>query len=208
MKSDRSTIKPWIVKTRSWIAILIIAPFAIATALSSPSVSEGSLTEFSLGVAGWICFSIGALFRWWATLYVGGKKQRELTINGPYSVCRNPLYLGSFLLALSIAFFLPSLTFAIGLLLATPIYLSVTVSWEEAKLREVFGEKYEQYRSRVPKFIPKLTLFDSPSTVPVNLRGMWAEFRNSLYWLWIPVLAEAAAHLRTKALWSDVLLLP
>ena len=78
----------------------------------------------------------------------GAAKDQELAVDGPYSVCRNPLYLGTFLLTLSIAFFIHSLMFAIGLLIATPLYLWVTVPWEEARLREKFGERYDAYRAR------------------------------------------------------------
>lgn len=209
MNPEQATArKPWIVRARSWVSMVIIAPFAIFAAFSTPSVREESVADFLLGAAGWACFFIGALFRWWATLYVGGKKDRELIVDGPYSVCRNPLYLGTFLLTLSIAFIIHSRTFAIGLLIATPLYLWVTVPWEEARLQKVFGKRYDEYRARVPKFIPTLSTFQSPPTIAVSMRGLWGEFRIASRWIWIPLLAEAFAHLRMESWWPDILRLP
>jgi protein-S-isoprenylcysteine O-methyltransferase Ste14 len=190
------------------MSILVIAPFAIAAAFSIPTFPPHSFADFLFRVAGWICFCAGAMFRWWATLYVGGRKHRELAIAGPYSICRNPLYLGSFLLTLSIAFFLHSLTFALGLLIAAPIYLLITVPWEEARLQEVFGGQFAAYRARVPKFFPRLGLLDSPPTVPVNLDGLRGELHISLRWLWIPLLAQAVAALRVQTWWPSLWQLP
>ena len=200
--------RPWIVRSRSWMSIVIIAPFAVLAALSVPLVKEESVADFLLGSAGWACFFLGAMFRWWATLFVGGRKDQELIVDGPYSICRNPLYLGTFLLTLSIAFFIHSLMFAIGLLIATPLYLWVTVPWEEARLRETFGRTYEEYCARVPKFVPSLAHFQSPPTIPVSSRGLMGEFRIASRWIWIPLLAEAFAHLKMEVWWPDVLRLP
>jgi protein-S-isoprenylcysteine O-methyltransferase Ste14 len=190
------------------MSIAIITPFAILAGLSVPLVKEESVADFLLSAAGWVCFFAGATFRWWATLYVGGRKDQELAVDGPYSVCRNPLYLGTFLLTLSIAFFVHSLMFAIGLFIATPLYLWVTVPWEEARLKERFGERYEVYRARVPKFIPSFLRLQSPATIPVSVSGLAGEFRISARWIWIPLLAEAFAHLRMESWWPDVLHLP
>jgi protein-S-isoprenylcysteine O-methyltransferase Ste14 len=204
----RLTKSRWIVNFRNWVSVLIIVPFGIATALSVPVIEEGSVADFLFKMAGWICFSAGALLRWWATLYIGGKKQRELAIEGPYSICRNPLYLGSLLLTLSIALFLHSLTFAVGVLIALPIYLSITVPWEEAQLNEVFGDEFVKYCERVPKFIPKLKLLTAQPTLYVRLAGLNAELRNTFYWMWIPLLAQYAAHLRMESWWPGGLHLP
>jgi len=208
MSGEESFVKQRIVRLRAWLSLAIITPFTIAAALSTSAVSQGSLIDLSLGVTGWLCFSAGALFRWWATLYIGGRKHQELVIDGPYSMCRNPLYLGSFLLAFSIAFFLHSLTFAIGLLIALPIYLAITVPYEEAKLQDIYGDAFSSYRTRVPKFIPSFTLFDAPPTVCVKITGLMRELRSSVRWIWIPLLAETVAHLRTEAWWPTVLRLP
>lgn len=203
-----SDARPWIVRARSWLSILIITPFALLAALSVPIISEESIVDFLFDAAGWACFFAGATFRWWATMYVGGRKEQELTVDGPYSVCRNPLYLGTFLLTLSIAFFLHTLMFAVGLVIASQLYLLVTVPWEEKRLLKKFGERYHAYRQRVPIFFPEFSKFQSPPTIQVNLNGLTGEFRIALRWIWIPLLAEAVAHLRTESWWPALLRLP
>lgn len=68
-----------------------------------------------------------------------------------YKIVRHPLMLGFFL-----AFWAaPEMTF--GRLLFTlgmTIYILIGVYYEERDLVESFGEKYRNYRERVPKFIP------------------------------------------------------
>jgi len=205
MTESPVSAKPWIVKWREWVSVLIIAPFAAAALVSAPRIPEDSAADFLLEAAGWVCFWTGALFRWWATLYIGGRKTHGLVVEGPYSICRNPLYLGTFLIAMSIPFFLHSVTFAVGLLIAMPIYLSITVPWEEGKLLAIFGDDYRRYRSRVPKLFPDFRLLSSPPSLPVHLSGMKAELRNSLTWMWMPLVAQAVADLRTKAWWPELL---
>ena len=188
--------------------MVIVAPFAVLAALSIPRVREDSVAAFVFDSLGWACFACGALFRWWATLYVGGKKCHELAVEGPYSMCRNPLYFGTFLLTLSIAFYLRSATFAIGLLLATPIYLEITIPWEERQLRNAFGERFEIYRRKTPKFLPDFSRFHSPSTLQVKLNGLAGDLRIALQWIWIPLLAQALAQLRTAKWWPAWMYLP
>lgn len=196
--------RPWLVRSRAWISILIIAPFAAITALSRPIVAEDTLADFVLDAAGWVCFAAGAAFRWWATLYVGGRKERELLVDGPYSITRNPLYFGSFLLTLSIAFFLHSPIFALGIVVATPLYLWVTIPWEESRLLDRFGEPFDQYRQRVPKFLPAFSRFQSPPIVNTKIAGLMVEYRIALRWMWVPLLAEGVAHLQTETWWPAV----
>lgn len=203
-----SNLRRWVVRSRGWISILAITPFAVIAALSMPMIREESIADILLGGVGWACFFAGATFRWWATLYVGGRKEQELAVDGPYSVSRNPLYLGTFLLTMSIAFFVHSLVFAIGLLIATPMYLWITIPWEETKLRERFGERYDAYCQRVPKFLPDFSKYESPPTLQVNVGGLAGEFRMMLRWMWIPLLAEAVAHLRMEAWWPVLIRLP
>jgi protein-S-isoprenylcysteine O-methyltransferase Ste14 len=94
----------------------------------------------------------------WLRSYAAGyvKKNRELTVTGPYAHTRNPLYLGSMLMAAGFAVALMSWPFALVLVVGfTVIYVPVIAS-EEAFLRATFPN-FNQYCARVPRLIPRLT---------------------------------------------------
>jgi protein-S-isoprenylcysteine O-methyltransferase Ste14 len=96
----------------------------------------------------------GLWLRGYAAGYV--KKNRELTMTGPYAHTRNPLYLGSMLIAAGFAVAL--LSWPVALLLACGfalIYIPVIAS-EERFLRATFPE-FDAYCRRVPRLIPRLT---------------------------------------------------
>jgi protein-S-isoprenylcysteine O-methyltransferase Ste14 len=96
----------------------------------------------------------GLWLRGYAAGYV--KKNRELTQTGPYAHVRNPLYLGSILIAAGFAVALESLL--MGLVLAVGfalIYIPVIAS-EERFLRANFPE-FDAYCRSVPRLIPRLT---------------------------------------------------
>ncbi|MDR3753872.1 MAG: isoprenylcysteine carboxylmethyltransferase family protein [Terracidiphilus sp.] len=84
------------------------------------------------------------------------KKNRELAVTGPYAHTRNPLYLGSMLIAAGFAVAL--LSWPLALLLAAGfavIYIPV-IAGEERFLRDTFPE-FEDYCRRVPRLLPRLT---------------------------------------------------
>ncbi len=93
----------------------------------------------------------------WLRAYASGyvKKNQELTTTGPYAHTRNPLYLGSMLMAAGFAVALMSwpvgLVLAIGFLV---IYVPVIAS-EERFLRATFPA-FEEYCRRVPRLLPRL----------------------------------------------------
>jgi hypothetical protein len=94
----------------------------------------------------------------WLRGYAAGyvKKNRELTQTGPYAHTRNPLYLGSMLIAGGFA--LALLSWPVALVLAAGfavIYIPVIAS-EERFLRATFPG-FDDYCRRVPRLIPRLT---------------------------------------------------
>jgi protein-S-isoprenylcysteine O-methyltransferase Ste14 len=92
------------------------------------------------------------------------KKNQELTVTGPYAHTRNPLYLGSSLIAAGFAVAL--LSWPVALLLAfgfAAIYIPVIAS-EERFLRATFPV-FDVYCRSVPRFIPRLT----PARLPAEL---------------------------------------
>lgn len=93
----------------------------------------------------------------WLRAYASGyvKKNAELTMTGPYAYTRNPLYLGSMLIAFGFA--LASRSIWIAVLLAAlfaMIYIPVIQS-EEVFLRSKF-DSFDAYAARVPRLLPRL----------------------------------------------------
>ena len=96
---------------------------------------------------------VGLIFRAWAAGHI--RKNDALAVSGPYAYTRNPLYLGSFIIALGFAVASRSLWIAaVMVVMLLAIYLPVILS-EEDFLRQRFNE-FEDYARNVPRLFPKL----------------------------------------------------
>ena len=83
------------------------------------------------------------------------QKNEQLATGGPYAHTRNPLYLGSLILAIGFAVASRSWWIVAGIvLLFLGIYLPV-IRAEETFLRERFPQ-FEDYARHVPRFFPRL----------------------------------------------------
>jgi protein-S-isoprenylcysteine O-methyltransferase Ste14 len=164
--------------------------------------------QFGCQCAGWLLFLAGATMRWWATLYLGGRKSKELITEGPYSVSRNPIYIGTFALTLAIGVLSQSVAFSLAVLVVSAVYVILTVSLEESELRAEHGEQFQAYCERVPRFIPKPDLYHSPGTISVRASGLWAEFIRACRWASIPIACDLIAHLRAEPWWPAWFALP
>jgi protein-S-isoprenylcysteine O-methyltransferase Ste14 len=86
------------------------------------------------------------------------QKNEMLTTSGPYGYTRNPLYLGSLVLAGGFAVAARSWWIAAGMVVIfLAIYLPVIRS-EERFLQEHFPE-FADYAARVPRLLPRLMAF-------------------------------------------------
>ena len=117
----------------------------------------------------------------WLRAYAAGyvKKNTELTVTGPYAYTRNPLYLGSMLIAAGFA--LALLSWPVALVLTAgfaAIYVPVIAS-EERFLRAAFPE-FDAYCRRVPRLIPRPTAASSHGT-EVSVGAGSGSFSLALY---------------------------
>ncbi len=105
-------------------------------------------------IAGGLVLLPGLFLRGLASGHV--QKDKQLTTNGPYAYTRNPLYLGSLVLAAGFAIAARSWWIvAIMLLMFAAIYIPV-IAGEERYLRQTFAE-YNDYARHVPRLLPRLT---------------------------------------------------
>ncbi len=81
-------------------------------------------------------------------------KNAELTTSGPYAYTRNPLYLGSVVIAAGFAIAARSWWVVLALVIVfVTIYVPVVRS-EEAYLRVLFPQ-FDEYARQVPRFFPR-----------------------------------------------------
>jgi protein-S-isoprenylcysteine O-methyltransferase Ste14 len=94
----------------------------------------------------------------WLRAYASGyvKKNRELAQTGPYAYTRNPLYLGSMMMAAGFAFALLSWLVAVMLAVGFAIIYIPVIASEERFLRATFPG-FDDYCRQVPRLIPRLT---------------------------------------------------
>jgi len=195
-------------KYRGILGIIVFVPVILGVMLSSPRVQEDTVLDFVMDTCGWICFLLYAVVRIWATIYIGRRKDKELQTQGPYSVCRNPLYLGSFCFALSPAFFFESFSllaaaFALGL-----IYLLLVIPAEEKVLGTLFGEEFYNYCQQTPRIIPSFKHYRSSSAIEVRVRGISLEVKRLLLACILPLSAEIIMCLRSAEWWPVLFNLP
>jgi protein-S-isoprenylcysteine O-methyltransferase Ste14 len=112
---------------------------------------------------------LGLLLRALASGHV--RKNEQLTVSGPYAYTRNPLYVGSLVLAVGFAiasrdWWIAVITVAIFFVIYFPVIRS-----EEEFLRMRFPEFQEYYRD-VPRIFPRLRLH----------WGSSGSFSPHLYW--------------------------
>jgi protein-S-isoprenylcysteine O-methyltransferase Ste14 len=96
----------------------------------------------------------GLVLRTYASGYV--TKNTQLATTGPYAYTRNPLYLGSMLIAFGFAVAAHSWWIALALAVLFALIYLPTIRAEEEFLRGQFSD-YEEYTRRVPRLIPRLT---------------------------------------------------
>jgi hypothetical protein len=96
----------------------------------------------------------GLLLRAYASGYV--KKNAELTMTGPYAYTRNPLYLGSMMMAFGFAAASRSLWITLLLAFLFVLIYAPTIYSEEQFLRATFPA-FASYAQRVPRLLPRLT---------------------------------------------------
>lgn len=108
-----------------------------------------------LRLCGFFLIFAGVLGRILCTLYIGGRKNRELYQSGIYRLCRNPLYFFSFLGLTGICLLTQSLLLT---LLACSLFLILyhrVILSEEGKLLRLFPKDFPIYQEAVPRFWPR-----------------------------------------------------
>jgi protein-S-isoprenylcysteine O-methyltransferase Ste14 len=150
----------------AFIPILFVALFV------RPRWSLESNTAFIMELAGYTFLLAGLIVRIWCIFYIGGRKSQELITEGPYSICRNPLYLGTFLLTTGAGLCFENIPMLLLILIVILPAHFLAAHMEESHLEKIFGEEYRSYRERVPRFWPRFSNYRSPDILQVPVRAI------------------------------------
>jgi protein-S-isoprenylcysteine O-methyltransferase Ste14 len=166
----------WLFKRRSSIPV----PLALLLLFVPAGWSRWSLSppQASIGIP---VLLLGEAIRLWGVHHIGvisrtrSDRLGPLIDSGPFSLVRNPLYLGNILLWLGF-------TLAARLLWLVPVVLIVLVveyhaivRWEEQLLTARIGEPYRRYTRVVPRWLPRIA-------APAQLSGAGAfSWRETFY---------------------------
>lgn len=176
----------------------ILGAGAVVLALTTRSTwLEAGWTPLILGWLGLALVTGGIFGRLLSTLYIGGRKNKEIVREGPYGLTRNPLYFFSFLAmtGLGLASANPAV---LGLLvLSFALYYPGVFAQEEAKLLRKHGEPFAAYQREVPRFWPRPGLpWHEPEWVEASPRFFRAALGDALGFVaaYIALRAIAEAH--------------
>jgi protein-S-isoprenylcysteine O-methyltransferase Ste14 len=176
----------------SGIARRIRVPLGFAFALFYLWIAHPSWKSIAVG-------TLIAIPGIWLRAFASGhvRKNEELTTTGPYAYTRNPLYLGSLIMAIGFALAARSVwVLVLIVLIFLAIYLPV-IRGEEVFLRSTFPT-FDEYARNVPRLLPRVRAF---SQAPGG-------FSHPLYWQhreYNAVLGTAAlmAALVAKLVWGS-----
>lgn len=166
------------------VAILLVSAVMM---VAKPAWQNDSVPQF-IEYAGAGIIWVGLIGRLWSILYIGGHKYRDVVMEGPYSIMRNPLYFFSTIAAVGVGFQTGTLTGGIlcGVLCAVAFY--IVILREEKYLSTVFGQPYIAYRDSVPRFFPNISLFKDEKFITVSTKQMYSTLLDGMvFFVAVPV---------------------
>jgi protein-S-isoprenylcysteine O-methyltransferase Ste14 len=150
-------------------------------------------------VAGFLVSMIGEFIQLWC--FASLDKNATLTIRGPYTMVRNPMYLGRFFIPLGFLMLLGQWWLLVAYAVIYWMYMDNRVQREEAHLQPIFGAPYDDYRAKVRRFVPGWPFAGKPvaywnwalftqNNAGLNLLGTLVAWAAVAAWVWwgVPAL--------------------
>jgi protein-S-isoprenylcysteine O-methyltransferase Ste14 len=188
LQQRATTTGAWLFRWRSYCPLILIA--LLLTGVRHFSYPFGnhaldvvwevlclSISMFGLFVR---CYTVGHTPK--GTSGRNTKSQIADTLNttGIYSMLRNPLYLGNFLMMLGVVLFIRVWWIPVIYSLAFWLYYERIIMAEAAFLKSKFGADYETYLARTPAFIPNFRLWH-PAALPFSMKNVLKREYNGFF---------------------------
>jgi len=84
---------------------------------------------------------------------------KNLMVQGPYRYTRNPMYLALFSAMLGWLLLYQTLALLLYAIAVAAMVAAFVIRYEEPHLQREFGAEYSEYKSKVPRWLPRLRRF-------------------------------------------------
>jgi protein-S-isoprenylcysteine O-methyltransferase Ste14 len=177
----------WLFRRRSYVPVALLPLVAAGVAASAHPVPLARERLWELA-----CFLVsllGLAIRAWtvgtAPAGTSGRNQgrqvaERLNTTGPYSIVRNPLYVGNALMWAGVVLYARSPWLALGVALAFWLVYERIVYAEEEFLRERFGAEFVDWAAVTPAFVPRPWRYRRAS-LPFSFRNVLRREYSGLF---------------------------
>ena len=165
-----------------------------------PTWAITSTTAFVVEFIGYLFLLAGLAIRIWAIFYIGGRKSDQLVTDGPYSICRNPLYVGTFFVAVGAGLCFENLPMLITILvLIVPLHIAVA-ALEQKHLRAKFPDAYTLYEQKTPLFLPRFSSYYTAENITVSVPAIRRILVDTSAVILIPIVEDLLEILHENAI--------
>jgi protein-S-isoprenylcysteine O-methyltransferase Ste14 len=192
----RIKMNDFIVSQRTALTRIFVGGLFVLLIISSSYWEDEFVLEGFLFLLGALMVGVATVGRLWCSLYISGYKTKSLVTNGPYSMCRNPLYFFSLLGAVGVGFATETVVIPTIILLGFCLYYPIVMKEEEKELREIHKEKFLAYCKKTPRFFPKISICYDPEEYLVRPKIFKKCLFEVLWFVWILGILELAEALR------------
>lgn len=148
------------------------------------------------------------LGRIWCSVFIAGRKDATIVDQGPYAMCRHPLYTLSLVGGLGLGLATRSLTLTLLTLAVLGILFRRAAIAEERFLLSVHGDAYARYMQSTPRWMPRWSAWSMPAEVRVIPRVLWKAFVDAGAFFLLYVLIEVARLLQLTGVLPMLLRVP
>ncbi len=196
-KHKRNFLEKLRIRLSQFLAFSLLIAAVFTTSRWEDHAPMVAYMLYAIGVA---LVGIATVGRLWCTLYIGGRKTKQLVVEGPYSITRNPLYFFSLLGAVGVGLATETLLLPLGIAIVFAMYYPWVIRREAIKMAAVHGTAYDEYARTTPMFFPKWSLLREPESYATNPQLFRRHMLPAAWFVWIVGLIEAAEGLRQSGL--------
>ncbi len=143
---------------------------------------------------------LGQALRFWAAGSIEGYRRETVNAGylvtwGPFSIVRNPLYLGNGLIGLGWSLMSGPGAVAVFCAVFALLYLYLVIPYEEGFLKERFGRAYLEYMDSTPRLVPSKIPEAGKMKGPFETSRLWRSERHSVY---VTIIGTILFYLRAK----------